>query len=551
MISTNKEKLLFQYLINRSLDRKLTEEEFLQFNDLILKHEDLESYYVDCLQLQFALRQTHISDELEFNEEPVLSEAFWLDTAKYENEAPAIEILKEEPQRELIQKVVYPPREKHKMSKCGIVAFIAGAAAALFLIIFVKFAPVRPGSVDVATLVDQINVQWAHSSNKLENGDRLWTGDGVRNLQKGIVKIQYDDGVDVLVEGPALFEVERHGLYMEYGRLYSHVSETGIGFTVKSPSSLFIDQGTEFGIQADVNGSSELHVIKGKVQVFAGGKDQSKSDQMVTQGNAVRYDANRGSVESIPVQKEVFARTINSKLGVVWRGQRHGPGLIAYEGFDYGTQQDLVGLTGGIGWTGAWEKQTEGDKGTYTVVSALENTSVSQSGNALSLTVDEAANREVCIIRRQLQTKIGLAKGTVWGSAVIQGLQIGDGHFFINIGEHNGESAVGKCFGESFAIDNTATKIKMDTKKPYLIVWRYDFYGEKAPLCDTYLWIDPDTSKVPDIKTADASRAGDYWLPSETVFLNLQLGIAPQHYVIDEFCLGASFWDILPLNKFE
>ena len=375
-----------RFLVCELTDGAITQDGMARLNQILANDRKAVEHYVDFQDIQILIKSILSNNESSFSL-PVESELqdlkdLWLQLAEGERTAPAIELPKEKPQRELIQKVVYPPRQKHKMSKFGVMTFIAGAAAALFFAIFLKFAPEPAGSVEVATLADQINVQWAQSSNKLENGSRLWTGDGLMNLQKGIVKIHYDDGVEVLVEGPAIFEIERLGVYMEYGRLYSQVSQVGKGFTVRTPTSQFIDLGTEFGVQADINGSSELHVIKGKVQLFAGGKGQSKSEKMVTQDRAARYDANRGSVESIPVQKEIFARNINSKVGGVWRGQTaiginfsaiKGASKMAGLSFDgVSNWTDAVGASGGptpvlgtngqvtVKWTshGMWEAGT-------------------------------------------------------------------------------------------------------------------------------------------------------------------------------------------------
>jgi hypothetical protein len=139
-------------------------------------------------------------------------------------------------------------------------------------------------------------------------------------LEKGVIKIQYDDGVEVVIEGPATFEVERSGIYFTYGHLYSRVSETGLGFRVKTPTSLFIDQGTEFGVQADSQGSTELHVIQGKVQLFAGFEKQDKLSQIVTANTAVLYNANVHEIRSVPFEKHRFVSEIDSRMKAILRG---------------------------------------------------------------------------------------------------------------------------------------------------------------------------------------------------------------------------------------
>ena len=202
--------------------------------------------------------------------------------------------------------VIRPSRDKKSVSKLSIFTLICSAAALLFLVLFLKFSPGSAPRIEVATLSDQINAQWTDLGIKPKTGERLWTNDGLLDLKKGIVKIKYDSGVDVLIEGPAIFELERSGIYLEYGRLYSQVSESGHGFKVETPSSQFIDMGTEFGIQADLYKSSELHVIKGKVQLFAGARGGSRAGRMVTENNAVRYNSSSDKITEVPIQKETL-----------------------------------------------------------------------------------------------------------------------------------------------------------------------------------------------------------------------------------------------------
>jgi hypothetical protein len=238
--------------------------------------------------------------------------------AEVEETAPTVEIPKEEVAEEAGPVVVRPARVNKPASKFQIFTLITGVAAVLFLALFIKFVPEALPSIEVATLTDQMNVQWGDSGFNYENGERLLTNDFPFDLKKGFVSIEYDEGVEVVVEGPALFEIQRSGVYLEYGRLYSKVTDAGLGFTVRTPTSQFVDQGTEFGVKADIDGSSELHVTKGKVQLFAGIKGISRASQMVTEDEAVRYDAENGRLKNIRIKTDAFVRKINSAFNLIW-----------------------------------------------------------------------------------------------------------------------------------------------------------------------------------------------------------------------------------------
>jgi hypothetical protein len=214
-----------------------------------------------------------------------------------------------------------PQKKKNKPSKLPFLWLTANAAAIALVIVLLKLVPQRPPVADVATLVDQLDVQWTLPAPRLENGSRLWTDEGPLTLQQGLVKIRYDTGVTLLLEGPASFSIQPAGVFLEYGRLYISVSPAGKGFRVETPRSQFLDYGTEFGILAQKDGPAEVHVIQGSVELFTGSKGRFISRQRIGEQTAVRYNPSTDQIQSIPIQKETFVRSIHSGSRMVWRGQ--------------------------------------------------------------------------------------------------------------------------------------------------------------------------------------------------------------------------------------
>lgn len=320
---------------------KINDSQFKRLEDLIKTNRYARQCYIMLVNNDLFLKDSDILSSFDA-EQPV---DLLFEFAEYEKKAPAINIEDKASEREIIQKVVYE-KQPRTLSKFTIFSVIFSVAAILLIVLFVKFIPESHNArVEVATLVDQVNAKWVQIDNPLQNGDRLLSNDIPLNLQQGIVKIQYDDGVNVCVEGPAVFEINKMGIYLEYGRLYSRVSETGLGFTVKTATSQFIDLGTEFGVHAGVDGSSELHVIKGKVQLFVGPKNKAKSSLIVTENKAVQYSARNSEIHEIPIAKQNFVRSIDSKSESVWRGQTRMNLADIVEGGDgFGDVESLVGL---------------------------------------------------------------------------------------------------------------------------------------------------------------------------------------------------------------
>ncbi len=305
-----------RYLVNLSLAGEISDIQFKRLNDLLSSDAAARSFYLDLISMNNALNSSNWTSEYE--------KIMLADLADFEQNAPEVFVAKPEPPVVVYNEVSIP--EKPQMRSKFFQAFDKIVyIAAVLMIGFIIFGHVfKPDhSVSVATVVDQIGVQWDSTSGKLVPNERVRIYQEPYKLEKGIIKLAYDEGVDVVIEGPAEFEIERDGIYLGYGRIYAKVSQVGQGFTVDSTAAKYIDLGTEFGVQVEKNGSSEVHVLDGSVQLYAGLKESKKETRIVNENYAMRFDAANKSLEDIPVQQESFARNINSSSRFVWRGQKH------------------------------------------------------------------------------------------------------------------------------------------------------------------------------------------------------------------------------------
>jgi FecR-like protein len=84
----------------------------------------------------------------------------------------------------------------------------------------------------------------------------------------GVAEFTLAKGVCVVVEGPAIFEVLSAARFrLDRGRLAATVPPQGIGFTVVTPTAEVIDLGTQFGVEVDGSDQTDVHVLKGAVEV--------------------------------------------------------------------------------------------------------------------------------------------------------------------------------------------------------------------------------------------------------------------------------------------
>lgn len=325
-----REQLKINELLLKLSDQTITHEEIAELEELLDKSHEAIGYFVDCMidlkQFQDLLgqkilnRQPYSIDKEEVSGE-VFDRGLWRELSLWEKTGPTVELPEEKPQRESIRRVIYPELEKRPVSRLSITVGILSAAAILFLMLFVRFAPPKTG-IEVATLSDSMNAVWADvGDGTIKSGYRFATGSDVYFLRKGYAKLLFDNDAQITIEAPAEFQVLTHDqIKLDYGELYAVVPDKAYGFTVSTANSKIIDLGTEFGIKGDSYGNAELHVIKGRVNLVSrlGGKNIN----LEVLGNvAKRLNAQTGQLTDIPVSSELFTRNINSRFGIVWKGQ--------------------------------------------------------------------------------------------------------------------------------------------------------------------------------------------------------------------------------------
>jgi hypothetical protein len=146
------------------------------------------------------------------------------------------------------------------------------AAAAIALVAWLgwpRSAPAlasRPNEF-VAQLTGLKSCQWADGAASVPAGERLLRGQRLE-LARGFAEITFDSGAQVLLEGPASFELKsawEAGLAR--GTLKASVPPQALGFRVSNPAVEVVDLGTEFTMSADASGVAEVLVLKGQVEV--------------------------------------------------------------------------------------------------------------------------------------------------------------------------------------------------------------------------------------------------------------------------------------------
>ncbi len=114
-------------------------------------------------------------------------------------------------------------------------------------------------------------------------------GDVIR-VTLGQLAVIYPSGTRVVLQSPAAYELtSATSAKMLVGRLTATVPESGIGFTVITPQADVIDLGTEFGVDVESDGATDVVVFEGEVDVDF--HDRTAQVQRLQMGEAVRLDA--------------------------------------------------------------------------------------------------------------------------------------------------------------------------------------------------------------------------------------------------------------------
>lgn len=230
--------------------------------------------------------------------------------ADYERLAPALEVQKSEPTNGIIQNVVFQ-KTKRQINKFSLAAAVFLMAASLAIVALVQLIPQREIR-EVATLSSGVNAVFSgHESSTC--GTRLFNREEPYYLKEGVIQITFDNGADAIIEAPCEFSLKSAGeMAIQSGRMYAKVSKEAQGFAVDTLTATIIDLGTEFAVKINYDGSSEVHVIKGKTELLTATHSAEPKREILDAGQARRVDFT-GKVSSIPLQQEVFVKQVDSE----------------------------------------------------------------------------------------------------------------------------------------------------------------------------------------------------------------------------------------------
>jgi hypothetical protein len=150
-------------------------------------------------------------------------------------------------------------------------------------------------NIAVATIRDTADVKWSPTVAPMADDLSVQQGAPLA-IETGIVELELKRGATLRIEGPARWSIidENHAM-LESGKALARVPAQAVGFTLDTPSATVVDLGTEFGVDVDASGRTDVQVLEGAVNVdYSSSAGESKSPRRsvrMTAGSAKRFSA--------------------------------------------------------------------------------------------------------------------------------------------------------------------------------------------------------------------------------------------------------------------
>ena len=227
------ERVNFNSLILACLDGSIKPKEFSLVNEQIKKNPEALSQYIDIVSLYFDLSEMANDTTLSsvFDDFGALPMNTLKSLGQYESQAPTVEVEEPESEPEVpyigLKQIDRPARKTPIFS---LITAAASVAILCFIMVYVYTHPHVPNIV--ANLTESINAKWRDSYKPFEEGADLSTG--TRILEEGFVKITFYKGTEMLVQGPAEFNLEAADqVYLVTGRVVCKVPTSSVGFIIR------------------------------------------------------------------------------------------------------------------------------------------------------------------------------------------------------------------------------------------------------------------------------------------------------------------------------
>lgn len=363
-------------LILASLEGTIQPDAFEELQHRIQSSPEAARAYVDFVlnHAIIAPRAKTPSLGASSSDSAVVNWQFWNELAETEKSSPAVAEIEPAPEenKHFSVRDSQVERVTHSVNRVFLLTAVVSSAALILLIALAYLNPAK-SLLPAATIIDTYHAKWVNSASSLAEGDILYGKNEPLHLLSGVVKMEFAYGAKVILEGPVTFKtVSPDKLVLESGRMYASVPVKATGFTVMTPSSSIIDLGTEFGVEVDFAGSTNVHMFHGKTSLLAGVLGNVQTSCILETGQAKRVSL-AGKLQDIPLNQNGFVRALDSRANFVWHGEKVNLADIVGGGDGLGTGTINQGIDVATGKARLFEKATTSLQGKSQYVPVAEN----------------------------------------------------------------------------------------------------------------------------------------------------------------------------------
>ncbi len=298
-------------LVDALLEERLSDAQVQRLGQLLTDRDDVVRFYIESIHQHYRIVQYATS----YNESVLLREAQTQTSEGGLGDTMYLPAIREaeafQPTLPIAAANLPAPNDAKAEPPPRRWRWWMGAAAALGLLAFGVLvrqlnqprggpAPLATAApVSVAILSAESDARWGDGKPRA-NYTKLTAGS--LELTSGGVRLLFLQGTEVIVHGPAKFELQSPTcMRLLAGKLTAEVNHDATGgFTVNTPSASVVDLGTEFGVSVGEDGSTETHVLRGRVQIkpmtsgASGDRDRKSCrthrGRLNALGGASRYD---------------------------------------------------------------------------------------------------------------------------------------------------------------------------------------------------------------------------------------------------------------------
>jgi ferric-dicitrate binding protein FerR (iron transport regulator) len=178
----------------------------------------------------------------------------------------------------------------------GWIASIAAAVALAGTTVFWSSNELAPGDLTVAEVVDDGDVVWSENTTAVKQDRSIHPG--IVEIESGSLTLRFRSGATVVFRGAASMRIESDMLVrLDRGQATAQVPHWATGFTIETADVEVIDLGTQFGVSAHDDGTTDVVIFEGKVDVKPTGGSKQVLKRL-NQGEAARINSS-GAIKRI------------------------------------------------------------------------------------------------------------------------------------------------------------------------------------------------------------------------------------------------------------